>query len=365
MILPVSSKAGYVKKRFLQRLDLAVTLPTIKDVARLAGVSVATVSKALNASGKVSDELKARVAAAAQTLGYAPHASARSLRSGATRILGLLVADITNPFFLRLVESIERIASVAGYSVILCNSGESAEREQRNLQMLLSQRADGIILMPTRETWPNRLATLSSLPMPAILVDRMLDGLDVDSVTIDNRLAGRLAAEHLLELGHRRVGVVMGSPEHQIARHRLDGFRDGFTAGGLALDEQMVCKNNFTEAAAHDAAIELLSRPIRPTAVFATNNHMAFGVFRAISELGLAVPQDISVVTVDRLPWIGIAPAGVTAVVQPTEEIAQAAVATLQDRIAGRVDAFAGIRSTVLEPHLEMGGSTSSPKERS
>lgn len=343
---------------------MAVALPTIKDVARLAGVSVATVSKALNASGKVSDELKTRVAAAAQALGYAPHASARSLRSGATRILGLLVADITNPFFLHLVESIERIAGAAGYSAILCNSGENAEREQRNLQMLLSQRADGIILMPTRDTWPNRVATLSSLPMAAILVDRMLDGLDIDSVTIDNRMAGRLAAAHLLELGHRRIGVIMGSPEHQIARHRLDGFRDEIVARGVALDERLVCKDNFTEQAAHDAALGLLSCADRPTAIFATNNHMAFGLFRAVSDLGLAVPSDISIVTIDRLPWIGIAPAGVTAVVQPTDDIAQAAIATLQDRIAGRADDRARIRSIVLEPHLEIAGSTAAPGTR-
>src|SRR6478609_4718789 len=198
-------------------------LPTIHEVARLAGVSVATVSKTLNRSGKVSEGLQERVTAAAQKLGYAPHASARSLRSGATRILGLLVADLANPYFLKLVENIERLSSAAGYSVILCNSAEDPEREERHLAMLLSQRADGAIVIPTRRGWSSRQAALTNLPMPGILVDRRVEGLDLDSVTTDNVALGRLAAEHLDDLGHRRVAVIMGSPEHQIARHRLDG----------------------------------------------------------------------------------------------------------------------------------------------
>lgn len=341
-------------------------LPTIREVAKLAGVSVATVSKTLNRSGKVSDLLQERVTDAARALGYAPHASARSLRSGATRIIGLLVADLANPYFLKLVENIERLSSAAGYSVILCNSGEDPEREERHLSMLLSQRADGAIVIPTRRSWSGRIAALSGLPVPGILVDRKLEGLDLDSVTTDNVMLGRQAAEHLHALGHRRVGIVMGSPEHQIARHRLDGFRAGFAAAGLPLDEQLIERDNFNEEEGYVAARRLLDRPDRPTAVFATNNHLALGLLRAIGDRGLSIPADISVVAVDELPWAGLVRPGMTVVTQPSQSIAEMAVATLLERIAeGRAGSDAGkSQSIVLQPSLVIRGSTTQPGER-
>lgn len=337
----------------------ATGLPTIREVARLAGVSVATVSKALNGSGHVSEPLKVRVRSAAESLGYAPHASARSLRSGATRILGLLVADITNPFFLHLVETIERLASAAGYSVILCNSAENPEHEKRNLQMLLSQRVDGIVLMPTRESWPGRVGVLSNLTMPRLLVDRLLDGLETDSVTIDNTLAGRLAAEHLLALGHRRVGLIMGSPEHQIARHRLDGFRDAFAAAGAPIEARFLEKNAFDEAGARAAAHRLLGAPERPSAIFATNNHLALGLLGAIAETAIEVPREVSVITIDDLPWARIMRPGLTVVMQPTAAIADAAVTMLLGRIAAPEAAAADDHTAiVLKPYLLERGST-------
>ncbi|MDE5451759.1 substrate-binding domain-containing protein [Bradyrhizobium sp. CSA112] len=342
-------------------------LPTIHEVARLAGVSVATVSKTLNRSGKVSEVLQERVNAAAQKLGYAPHASARSLRSGATRILGLLVADLTNPYFLRLVENIERLSSAAGYSVILCNSAEDPEREERHLAMLLSQRADGAIVIPTRRGWSGRLAALSSLPMPGILVDRRIEGLDLDSVTTDNLTLGRLAAEHLDDLGHRRVGVIMGSPEHQIARHRLDGFRTGFAERGVTLDERLIEKNNFSEMAGHAAALRLLSRSTRPTAIFATNNHLALGLLRAVGERGLSIPDELSVIAVDELPWAGLVRPGMTVVTQPSEAIAETTVSTLLRRISeGRsgMDEDDNERSIQLPPALVVRGSTAAIRKQ-
>lgn len=337
------------------------TLPTIREVARLAGVSVATVSKTLNRTGKVSEPLQERVNDAARVLGYAPHASARSLRSGATRILGLLVADLANPYFLKLVENIERLSSAAGYSVILCNSGEDPEREERHLAMLLSQRADGAIVIPTRRSWKGRLAALSGLPVPGILVDRNLEELDLDSVTTDNLMLGRQAAEHLHELGHVSVGIVMGSPDHQIARHRLEGFRAGFGDRGVALSEQLIERNNFTEQAGHDAARRLLERPDRPTAIFATNNHLALGLLRAIGETELRIPEDISIVAVDELPWAGLVRPGMTVVTQPTEAIADMAVSTLLERIGEGRDVDSETRAIVLQPKLVVRGSTARP----
>lgn len=339
-------------------------MPTIREVARLAGVSVATVSKALNDSGKVSEALRERVEAAARTLGYAPHASARSLRSGATRILGLLVADITNPFFLKLVEHIEQLASAAGYSVILCNSGEEAEREERHLRMLLSQRVDGILLVPVRDSWRGRIGALARLPQPLVLVDRMLEGLETDSVTIDNRMAGYLAGEHLCRLGHRRVAIVMGSPEHPIARHRLDGFREALATVGIALDEQLIARNCFNEEAAYRAVLALLDRAERPTAILATNNHLTLGLLRAVTDRALAIPDALSVIAVDDLPFSAIMRPGLTVVMQPSVAIAEAAISGLLDRIGDRAPED-GTRAVVLEPRLAVRGSTAAPPSRS
>ncbi|BCH21450.1 LacI family DNA-binding transcriptional regulator [Mesorhizobium sp. L-8-3] len=334
-------------------------LPTIREVARLAGVSVATVSKALNGSGKVSEELRGRVSNAARQLGYAPHASARSLRSGASRTLGLLIADITNPFFLKLVEAIEQRASAQGYSVLLCNSSEDPARERNNLRLLTEQRADGIILVPTREGWPGRVAELSRLKPPAILVDRLLDGLEIDSVTINNRLAGELAARHLLELGHRRTGVIMGSPDHQIARHRLDGYRDAFVAAGADFRPGYIEQYAFSEAQAYEAAGRLLSLPERPTALFATNNHLAQGMLRGILDADLRIPDDISVITIDDLPWSGMLRPGLTVVMQPSDAIAEAAIRILLGRVTGgQQERAAEPEQVVFDPALLRRGST-------
>lgn len=341
-------------------------LPTIREVARLAGVSVATVSKSLNGNGNVSAELRARVSSAARQLGYAPHASARSLRSGASRTLGLLIADIANPFFLKLVEAIEQRASAQGYSVLLCNSGEDPAREQRNLRLLTEQRADGIILVPTREGWPGRVAELSRLKAPAILLDRLLDGLEIDSVTINNRLAGELAARHLLELGHRRVGVIMGSPDHQIARHRLEGFRDFFAAAGADLKPDCIAQYAFSESQAYEAAKHLLALPRRPTALFATNNHLAQGMLRGILEAELRIPDDISVITIDDLPWSGMLRPGLSVVMQPSEAIADAAIRILLARVTGGPEERAAAQEQVVfDPTLVRRGSTARPAAES
>ena len=335
-------------------------LPTIREVARLAGVSVATVSKALNGSGKVSAPLQERVNAAAQTLGYATHASARSLRGGATRVIGLLVADLSNPYLLKLVEHIEQLSSAADYSVILCNSAEDPKREERHMAMLRSQRADGAIIIPTRASWAGRTLALSSLPVPAVLVDGGLDGLELDSVETDNLTVGRLAAEHLYARGHRRVGVVMGPPGYRVGRHRLEGFRAFFAEHGVWVEDRFVRTNNYTEAAGHAAALDLLAQAERPTAVFATNNHMAFALLRAAADRGMVVPDDVSLIAVDDLPWANLIRPGVTVVVQPSAEIAQSAVGTLLERIS---QSKAGVRdyeakAMRLQPTLIVRGST-------
>ena len=185
-------------------------MATIRDVARLANVSVATVSNALNNAERVSPELLARVRAAVDKLGYAPDAAARSLRKGASRLIGLIVGDITNPFFADLFEAVEDAAAARGYLVLLLNSNERVEREEAHLRMLRSQRIDGLILAPTGAVSMNRAALLAALEIPVVLVDRAMDGLGYDAVVLDNHSAGHAATSYILGHGHRRIGLING-----------------------------------------------------------------------------------------------------------------------------------------------------------
>ena len=338
-------------------------MPTIKEVARLAGVSASTVSKVLNGTGSISKPLRERVLEAAASLGYAPHPVARSLRSGSTRILGLLVADIANPFFLQLVETIEHKASQHGYSVLLCNSAEEPEREKRNLGMLVAQRVDGAFVIPTRTGWMGRVSALQSLPFPSVQVDRTLDGLECDAVVLENRLAGKLAADHLLDLGHRRIGILVGSLDHPLGRHRFEGVRSAFTERGLAFDDVYLRNNIQSDEDALLAADELLSMPTPPTAIYTTFSKLTFALLRTARMRGVHIPDQLSLVATDETPWGALIEGGVTTVVQPTEAIAEAAIKAVMANIESRRNGQPHHASTtVLTPTLIVRGTTSKPE---
>ena len=215
-------------------------MATIRDVAQLAGVSVATVSNALNNPARVSPELLTRVRAAVDKLGYAPDAAARSLRKRSSGLLGLIVADITNPFFSELFEAIELAAAARGFSVILCNSNEITEREETHLRMLRSQRIDGLILAPTGTASMNRAALLAALEMPVVLVDRAMEGLGYDAVVLNNHRAAYEATSYAIGCGHRRIALINGPNTVRTAADRLQGYRESLLAAGLALDPALV-----------------------------------------------------------------------------------------------------------------------------
>ncbi|MCY6381839.1 LacI family DNA-binding transcriptional regulator [Hoeflea prorocentri] len=341
----------------------ASSSPTIKEVARLADVSVGTVSKVLNRTGSISEPVRKRVQDVAESLGYAPNSNARSLRSGTTRLLGLLVADLSNPFFLQLVEEIELLASNSGYSVLLYNSAEDPVRERRNIHVLSTQRVDGVLVIPTREPWQGRTAFLSNLPCPTVQVDRLVDGLDAPSVVIDNRLAGRLAAEHLADLGHNRIGVLSGKSDHAIARHRVEGIRSVFAERGVMLDETLIIRDLFAVDTAREATLRLMASAKPPTAIFSSNNHLTLGALQALSNIEAQIPQDISIIGVDELPWAGPLSGGLTAVVQPSEMIAKHAVDSIlkEAKSATRQERHPDA-PVVLAPRLIVRNSTCAPR---
>ncbi len=318
---------------------------TIRDVAKLANVSTATVSATLNRSAPVSPELQARVRRAVEELGYAPDGVARSLKTGTTALLGLLVPDITNPFFTQLVRVVEAAAQRAGYAVLLCDSDEDPAKELTYLRLMRTHRVAGLVWCPVGEPGPEGPNARTLAGLPIVMVDRAAPGVAADLVVIDNRRAGYLATAHLLELGHRRIGAVAGPPHLLPAAERLRGFTDALRERGLDPDAAPVGQGAFREAEAYASCRELLGSEPRPTALFVANNHMLIGVMRAIADLGLACPADISVAAIDDFPWANAFNPRLTTVRQPVAAIGESALRLLLARIAGH--AGAPVRETL------------------
>lgn len=325
-------------------------MATMKDVARLAGVSTATVSATINMSTYVSPALRARVEAAIRQLGYAPSAVARSLKMGVTRLLGLVVADITNPFFTELVHVVEQAAQLDGYSVLLVDTDQDVEKELAALRLMESQRVDGVILAPSGSPSDYRRAGLSAYRPPIVLVDRAVSQFDADVVVIDNVRAAHLATRHIVALGHRRIATIAGSAHVSTGADRLAGFRTALLEAGLPFDPALVRAGNFREDDGYEAATALLRLPSPPSAIFAANNQMLIGLIRAVVDLGLACPRDVSIAAVDDLPWAGAVSPRLTMIRQPVREMGETVVRLLLQRIAA--PATAEPRHVVLQPEL-------------
>lgn len=311
--------------------------PTMLHVAQAARVSVATVSAVVNGTGIVSPGLTARIEQAIRDIGYKRNAIARSLKMGTTRTIGLTVADITNPFFTDLVSVIQQVLHRAGYAVMLSCNDEHVDTQDNQIRLLLDRMVDGLIIAPAGDD-TNLKRVLDGIDIPAVLIDRICDGIEADAVILDNQRAVSEAITYLLRLGHRRIGYVSGSLDTSTGRERLAGYRSALAAGGIPLDENLVRLGNFREADAYKGAMQLLSLPDRPSAIFSANNLMVVGVLRAIRDLALSCPEDISVACFDDFPWADVFRPQLTTIAQPVQEIGEQAVDLMLGRIAGQVE---------------------------
>jgi LacI family transcriptional regulator len=335
-------------------------MPTIKDVARAAGVSVATVSAVANGTKYVSEELARRVRHAIDATGYQPHGVARSLKNGRTQTLGLIVTDITNPFFTSVARSVEDAAHLAGYAVLLCNSDEDVDKERLYLQLMGRRRVDGLIWAPAGDIRSYR-DLRSDQRAPTILLDRRIDGMPMDAVVVDNVRATREAIEHLIGLGHRRIALITGLPHLSTSRERLQGYREAMIGHGLRPSPRLIVQGDFRSGSAHDAALGVLRMVPRPTAVFASNNLMALGLLRAIRELGLRCPEEMSVAAFDDFEEASLFTPGLTTVAQPTTAIGAKAVEMVLKRI-GRRDERHAPEVATMEAVLHLRGSCGPPR---
>ncbi len=312
-------------------------VPTIKDVARLARVSTATVSAVINESSFVSAPLKARVIEAIAHLAYAPSGVARSLRTQATHLIGLIMADITNPFFAELVRAVGSAAQARGYSVLLCETDHDATKEIAALQLLGAHRVDGVILAPTGPVDIYAAPPMSDFAKPLVIVDRVIPDAPFDTVSINNHRAAFELTRHLLSLGHTRVAIVAGAAHLSNSTDRLAGFRNALAVDGLDVDPAGIIYADFREDRARELCRALLAREDRPTALFVSNNQMLIGAMQALADLGLSCPQDVSVVGIDDFPWAGVFTPKLTTQRQPIASLAEHAIRILHARMQGQL----------------------------
>jgi LacI family transcriptional regulator len=324
-------------------------MPTIRDVAKLAGVSTATVSAAVTGSAYVSPILKSRVLVAIEQLGYSPDGVARSLKKGVSNLLGLILPDITNPFFTEFVQAAEGYAQEAGYSVLLCDSGEDLDKELAYLRLMRSHRVAGLILCPVGTTEIYESTAVRRGGLPVVLVDRRIPGLEVDTVTIDNYTAALEATRYLLDLGHSRVATIAGIAGRFTSDERLRGFRDALAERRNVVAASYIRHGNYLENEAFRVCCQLLRESPAPTALFVANNHMLIGVMRAVTELGLTCPKDISIAAIDDFPWANAFTPRLTTIRQPVRQMAEEVVRLLLRRIAGEAGEPV---NTVLEASL-------------
>jgi LacI family transcriptional regulator len=335
-------------------------MTTIRDVAQRAGVSTTTVSHVVNGTRKVEPSTSARVEAAINELGYRPNALARSMRRGRTHTVGVVIPDIANPFFGDLARSLEDHMFEAGYSAIICNSDGDVAKEARYLEVLLSKQVDGLLLVAASQPSEGLLG-LVERGTPTIVVDRELGDLPVSHVLVANRQGGYAAGEHLLELGHRDIGVIAGPGGLGTSARRLEGFEAALADAGVELPDTRVSRGDFRAASGRTAMEAWLQSGDPPTAVFAENDLMAVGALSAAHAAGIDVPDDVSVVGFDGIAFGADVTPPLTTVSQSIEDMAAAAIELLFERL--RDDASAP-RLVELPVTLAVRGSSGPPPRR-
>jgi LacI family transcriptional regulator len=307
-------------------------LATIQDVAKLAGVAPITVSRVVNNNGYVSEEKRQRVEAAVLKLHYIPNALGPSLRSKRTQTLAVVLSDITNPFWTTVARGIEDTANLNGYHLIIGNTDESPKKQDDYLTFLMKKQVDGFLVVPASFS---PLTLLTNRRTPFVVLDRWIPGEAVDSVRCDSVGGAHQLTQHLLGLGHRRIGVITGRQDHSTALDRVRGARQAVQEAGLEEDTLNVYWGEFTQACGYQYTEQLLQTDSRPTAIFATNNFIAIGVMQRLREHELNVPGDISVVAFDDLPLAITIDPFFTVAAQPAYEMGKRATQLLLARLAG------------------------------
>ncbi|RBM35885.1 substrate-binding domain-containing protein [Vibrio tarriae] len=308
-------------------------MATMKDIARLAGVSTSTVSHVINKSRFVSDEIAERVNNAAQQLNYAPSALARSLKMNRTKTIGMLVTTSTNPFFGEVVKGVERSCYHQGYNLILCNTEGDNQRMKASINTLLQKRVDGLLLMcSTLEG--ERLDVFDRYPdIPIVVMDWGPILFASDKIQDNSLQGGYMAAKHLIECGHKEIGCITGPLIRHQAQMRYEGYKRALAEAGIAINPDWIVESDFECEGGYQAFEKLYERGKLPSALFVSNDMMAMGVIQAASQRGLRIPDDLSLIGYDDVHIAKFMTPALTTIHQPKYRLGKAAVDTLLYRL--------------------------------
>ncbi|MGB1286485.1 MAG: LacI family DNA-binding transcriptional regulator [Aggregatilineales bacterium] len=334
---------------------------TIQEVAKEAGVSTATVSRVINKTGGVSDKLEKRVRDAMKDLNYHPSSLARNLKRQRSMVVGVMVPMLEHPTYGQMAAAIERKLFDAGYHALICSSEDDEERERAYLEMLLRQRVEGIIInSAARDT--THIRELADYGIPIILFDRILDGVAFNQVFCDNSMGGYIGIEHLIKLGHRRIGVVAAPSHPEPILRRIRGTQEALADYGIDLDpDLLITRDTQLFNAGYEAGRHLLQLDPRPTAIFALTDVTAVGVMHAAAEMNLRIPEDLSIVGYDNIPIASYILPPLTTVNQPIIEMGETAVDVLFKHIESPE---LEPEKTVLRTNLVVRQSTAAPSRR-
>jgi LacI family transcriptional regulator len=322
---------------------------TLKDIAIRAGVSVNTVSRALRNKPDINDETKKRIIEIAERLGYTPNVLAKSLRSKKSKTIGVVIADISSPFYSNVVKGIEDGAQEKGYSIILSNTDEQYKKEEKAVQVLLEKRIDGLLITPVQEE--NRdILDLKEKGIPLVLVGRHFDNIQTNYIVTEDIIGGFLATEHLIKKGHRRILHINGPMHISSASERLAGYKRALLEYGLEYDQRLVRGNTVEMEEANKLTKKIISEGFNFTAIFAYADVLALGAMHALSEAKLRIPDDIAVVGYDDIEFARISHPPLTTVRIPRYRLGKKAINLLVEKIIKK--GSRKLHQVVIKPEL-------------
>lgn len=326
-------------------------MANIHDVARHAGVSISTVSRVMNNTAKVKLEVRRRIESAIRDLDYQPNPAARSLRTNRSRIIGLMISDIQNPFFIRLIQGIEDEAQRHDFSLILCNSNEDAQREQQYLEVLCLERVAGVVIVPVKEKLNDTITRkFKERHIPIVAVDRRVSNKDIDAILVDNIQGSYEAVTHLINNGYRRIGAVTGPLNVTTGEDRLIGYRRALKMAGISRNPDLERSGPFSAETGRRLTTELLNLEEAIDALFVGNNLLTIGAWEAIYSHNLKVSRDIGLVGYDDTYWAGFSTVSLTTVTQPVYELGRTAALRLFQHLNETVPNLSNIRQEIILP---------------
>lgn len=316
---------------------------TIIDVAKEANVSIKTVSRVLNDEQYVKDSTREAILVAIESLGYRPNKVARSLSRSRTETIGIVVSNIANNFIGQVIRGIEDITRETNYSFIVCNTDEQLEQENNYLDLLLRHRVDGIIAAAASQKW-EALGEAEKQSTPIVFLDRRFEGMEGSYVGVDNVDGAYKGTSHLIECGHKKIGVISGHSRLSSMRGRITGYRRAMSDNSLPINPEWIVESNLQVDEARQAARKILSLPDPPSALFANTNILALGALLALKDLDLRCPSDVAIVGFDDHPWAEVCDPPLTVICQPAREIGQTAAKILLGLVDGETSIITQIR---------------------